>query len=99
VGVSYNSDLDQVIAALLEVAAGHPEVLKSPKAEVDHQGFGDSAWDMRLWAWIKNPKEHRRIRSELNCAIVRKFRECHIEIPFPQRDLHLRSAVPVVTAK
>lgn len=95
VGVSYGSDLDAVLRSLREVAEENARVLKEPKAVVYHMGFGDSAWNMRLWVWIDNPKEHRLIRSEINCAIVRKFRENGVEIPFPQRDLHLRSPLPL----
>lgn len=99
VGVSYSSDLDTVIRCLKEVAVEHSEVLNSPAPEVHHTGFGDSAWNMRLWCWINNPRDYRRIVSELNCAIVRKFRENDVEIPFPQRDLHVRSAVPIPIEK
>lgn len=95
VGVSYGSDLDTVLQALREVADEHPEVMKFPKPDVYHTGFGDSSWNMRLWVWLATPKNHRRVRSELNCAIVRKFREKGVEIPFPQRDLHVRSSVPL----
>jgi small-conductance mechanosensitive channel len=91
VGVSYNSDLDTVIRTLKEVAAEHTQVLKNPEPDVLFLGFGDSAWNMRLRAWIPNPKMYLKVRSDLNGAIVRKFRQNGIEIPFPQRDLHLRS--------
>jgi small-conductance mechanosensitive channel len=50
---------------------------------------------MELRVWIPEPKHHPRIRSQVNFAIVDKFREYGIEIPFPQRDLHVRSAVKV----
>jgi len=95
VGVSYHSDLEKVFRCLREVAEEHGEVLRDPKPEVLHTGFGDSSWNMRLRAWISNPKTHPQVRSALNCAIVRKFRENGIEIPFPQRDLHVRSPLPV----
>ena len=95
VGVSYHSDLETVFRCLREVAEEHGEVLRDPKPEVLHAGFGDSSWNMRLRAWISNPKTHPQVRSALNCAIVRKFRENGIEIPFPQRDLHVRSPLPV----
>ncbi len=95
VGVSYNSDLDTVLRSLYEVADENPEVLKSPKPEVLLETFGDSSWDMNLRAWIGNPKRDRQARSDLNCAIVRKFRDNGVEIPFPQRDLHLRSPLPL----
>lgn len=95
VGVSYGSDLDTVLKALHEVAQEHPEVLDEPKPDVLLTNFGDSSWDMLLRAWIAAPQRHPMIRSELNCAIVHKFREYNIEIPFPQRDLHVRSPIPV----
>jgi small-conductance mechanosensitive channel len=95
VGVSYGSDLEVVLRSLKEVAEEHPEVLKNPAPEVLHGGFGDSAWNMRLRAWIDRPQRHPQVRSAINCAIVRKFRENGVEIPFPQRDLHVRSPLPV----
>lgn len=95
VGVSYNSDLDIVLRSLQEVAEENQEVLRSPAPEVLHRGFGDSSWNMQVRAWINNPKRYHQVRSALNCAIVRKFRENGVEIPFPQRDLHVRSPLPV----
>jgi small-conductance mechanosensitive channel len=94
VGVSYGSDLDTVIRCLEEVAAENRSLLKDPPPEVMHLGFGDSAWNMQLRCWIKEPKGHWRVLSELNCSIVKKFRENGVEIPFPQRDLHVRSSIP-----
>jgi len=96
VGVSYTSDLDSVLRSLLEVARESDKVLKSPPPLVHFMGFGDSSWNMRLRCWIANPKEHWQITSDINCAIVRKFRENGIEIPFPQRDLHVRSSIPLM---
>jgi small-conductance mechanosensitive channel len=95
VGVSYVSDLETVIRSLQEVAAEHPAVLKNPAPDVLHMGFGDSAWNMRLRVWLKDPEQHLEVQSEINCAIVRKFQQNHVEIPFPQRDLHVRSPLPL----
>ena len=95
VGVSYASDLDNVLQALKEVANEHPKVLQTPKAEVLLMEFGDSSWNMQLRIWIADPKDYYRLMSEINCAIVRKFRERGVEIPFPQRDLHVRSPLPI----
>lgn len=95
VGVSYDSDLDTVLECLKEVAKEHPKVLKNPEPEVLFMSFGDSSWDMRLRAWIGDPKIYAYVRSDINCAIVRKFRKHAVEIPFPQRDLHIRSPLPV----
>ena len=50
---------------------------------------------MLLLVWIPEATEYPLIRSDLNCEIVRKFRERGVEIPFPQRDLHVRSPLPV----
>lgn len=95
VGVSYNSDLDLVLKSLKEVAEEHPKVLKHPAADVLFRSFGDSSWNLMLRGWINDPRGHHVVRSEINCAIVRKFRENGVEIPFPQRDLHLRSPLPL----
>ena len=95
VGVSYGSDLDLVLASLREVALENPKVLEEPAPDVLFREFGESSWNLRLRLWIDNPQGHHRIRSDVNCAIVRKFRERKIEIPFPQRDLHVRSPLPL----
>lgn len=93
VGVSYSSDLDLVLKVLREIAIENKDVLKNPEPEVHFREFGDSSWNMRLRVWISHPKRHYYVRSDINCEIVRKFRQHNIQIPFPQRDLHLRSSV------
>lgn len=98
VGVSYSSDLDIVLQALRDVARENPDVLPDPEPQVHLRGFGDSSWDMQLRVWIGEPKRHPQVTSDLNCAIVRAFRRHDIEIPFPQRDLHVRSPLPVPVA-
>jgi len=94
VGVSYQSDLDTVLRSLKEVALENPEILTNPEPDVHLREFGDSSWNMKLRIWIDNPKRHPVVRSDINCAIIRKFRENGVEIPFPQRDFHLRSPLP-----
>ncbi len=95
VGVSYNSDLDKVIHSLLEAAKENPMVLPHPEPKAWLMSFGDSAWNMRLLAWVEDPQGRRQIQSDINCAIVKKFRKNGVEIPFPQRDLHVRTSVPL----
>jgi small-conductance mechanosensitive channel len=95
VGVSYNSDLDLVLEILKSIALEHKDVLKTPEPIVILNNFGDSSWDMILRCWIPDPYRHPIIKSEIRCEIVRKFRKHGIEIPFPQRDLHLRSPLPL----
>src|SRR3989441_197983 len=95
VGVSYESDLETVIRSLMEVAAEHPEVLTNPAPDVLHSGFGDSAWNMRLRIWLEHPRRHLEVQSDINSAIVRKFQPNGVEIPVPQRDMHVRSPLPL----
>jgi small-conductance mechanosensitive channel len=93
VGVSYSSDLDKVLKALNEVAEESDHVLKDPKHDVHLRSFGDSSWAMKLLVWVPDVKKRYQVQNELNQAIVRKFAEYDIEIPFPQRDLHVRSGL------
>jgi len=95
VGVSYDSDLDLVLETLKQIALNHKDILKTPEPMVLLNDFGDSSWDMILRCWIPDPYRHPVIKSELRCEIVRQFRKHHIEIPFPQRDLHVRSTLPI----
>ncbi len=94
VGVSYASDLDVVLRSMREVAEEYPDVLKDPAPEVLLLGFGDSSWNMVLRAWIGNPYRHYKIASDINCSIVKKFRQNGVEIPFPQRDVYIKSISP-----
>lgn len=92
VGVAYGTDPEKLRRLLLEVAADHPKVLKTPASDVFFNGFGDSSLDFELAVWTAEmTAKPRRFRSELYYAIEKKLRDNHIEIPFPQRDLHLRS--------
>lgn len=95
VGVAYGSDVDKVRETLLEAGVSHPEVLSDPEPRVVFYEFGDSSLNFDLLVWIKDPTNQLNIRSDLHFAIVRAFRENQIEIPFPQRDLHIRSSVPL----
>jgi small-conductance mechanosensitive channel len=95
IGVAYGTDVERLRAVLLEVAAEHPSVLKSPEPTVLFEGFGDSALNFELAMWTQDMAHApRRFRSAINFAIERKLRENQIEIPFPQRVVHLRPAPP-----
>jgi MscS family membrane protein len=91
VGVAYGSDLDQVIEVLEGVAVNHPEVLSNPAPRVRFRLFGDSSLNFELLGWISKPIDRGRVTHELNCAIYKALAKNKIEIPFPQRDLHVRS--------
>lgn len=91
VGVAYSSDVEKVRTVLLEVAKANKDVLKFPEPEVFFMSFGDSSLDFRLRVWIEDPKRRPTIHSDLNFAITEAFRKHDIEIPFPQRDVWMRS--------
>lgn len=93
VGVSYREDPEKVKQILLQVAEENPNILKKPNPMVLFTGFGDSSLDFELAVWTSSHTDRPRIlRSELYFEIFAKFKEHNIEIPFPQRDLHLRSS-------
>ncbi len=96
-GVSYGSDPEKVREILLSVAASHSDVLSDPKPDVIFRDFGDSSLDFELRVWTTRRVQTPQIlKSDLYFLIFRAFRENGIEIPFPQRDLHLKSAsVPI----
>ncbi len=101
VGVAYGSDVRKVEKILLEVAKADKDVLEDPAPVVRFMEFGDSSLNLELRAWSTSAVNRKgRLISALNFAIYDKFREQGIEIPFPQRDLHIRSgAVEVKSAK
>jgi len=90
-GVAYGSDLAKLKQVLLAVAAEHPSVLKDPGPELHFLGLGESSLDFELCVWtVDMVRDPRRFRSDLYFAIEGVLRKNQIEIPFPQRDLHLR---------
>jgi len=92
VGVSYGSRPEQVRETLLATARNHPDVLEDPLPDVLFLGFGDSALNFELRVWtIRQVQTPRNLASDLYFAIFDAFRTQGIEIPFPQRDLHLKS--------
>ena len=94
VGVAYGSDVELVTQTLLEVAREAKGVLNRPVAEVRFLEFGDSSLNFELLVWSDEPPNYHRLRSQLNYAIDKAFREHEIEIPFPQRDVHIKTPVP-----
>lgn len=94
VGVAYGSDIDHVIATLENVAAEHGEICTDPAPRVRFRRFGDSSLDFELLCWIDRPVNRGRLHHELNCAVYKAFIAGEIVIPFPQRDLHVRTMPP-----
>ncbi|MDM8527574.1 mechanosensitive ion channel [Anaerolineales bacterium HSG24] len=93
VGVSYNSNPREVEQALLE-ASQHPSVLTDPQPIVFFQGFGDNSLDFTLFVWTDDPFKIPRLSSDLRYNVWDELSHRKIEIPFPQRDIHIRSGWP-----
>ncbi|HEY9889716.1 MAG TPA: mechanosensitive ion channel domain-containing protein [Candidatus Obscuribacterales bacterium] len=91
VGVAYRSDPKVVKEILVEASYQHPQVLSTPPPLVFFKGFGDSALDFELLVWIADPPKQLVIKSDLYFAIEAALRQHNIEIPFPQRDIYIRS--------
>jgi small-conductance mechanosensitive channel len=92
VGIAYGADVRRAIALCQEAAAETPRVLEEPKPVCLLKGFGDSAVDLELRIWINDPRNGvSNVKSEVFLRLWDKFREQGIEIPFPQRDLHLKT--------
>jgi len=90
VGVSYASDPEGVRDILLKVAREHPQILTHPEPYVWFSDFGNSSLDFTLFCYALNITRQLGIQTDLRIAIVKKFREEGIEIPYPQSDVHLR---------
>jgi small-conductance mechanosensitive channel len=100
IGVAHDSDVKQVVRALMEAADNTGEMLKHPAPHVRLTGFGDSSLNFELLGWTRELL-HRRglLISKVNYAIHDALKKHGISIPYPQRDLHLRSAIPLSVAE
>jgi len=100
IGVAYGTDVGQLRELLLEVAMNHTLVIrdgaKVSPPKVLFRSFGDSSLNFELRCFIRLVDRRLDTLSELNFAIERALREAGIQIPFPQRDLHVRSLDPSI---
>ncbi|MEX2454243.1 MAG: mechanosensitive ion channel domain-containing protein [Rhodospirillaceae bacterium] len=93
VGVHYKSDVRKAMALCVEAAGNVERILKEPKPVCQLKDFGDSSVDLEIRYWINDPMNGRaNVTGELLLGIWDRFQEHGIEIPYPQRDLHLRSS-------
>jgi small-conductance mechanosensitive channel len=94
VGVSYKADPFKARDLLLHVADNHERVLKYPQPNVLFVNFGESAMDFELRLWINDPQEGvENIRSAMRFEIWKVFKQHGIEIPYPQRELHIKGGI------
>ena len=94
VGVAYGSDVNKVREVLIAAAREHPATLSEPAPNAYLEKFGESSIDFELVAWSREMSYRpRRFKSDLNFLIDKHLRSAGIEIPRPQRDLHIRSGV------
>ena len=93
VGVGYSSDPEKVREVLLAAAKANKDVLEEPKSDVIFTDYGDNSINFELRVWTAS-KAHvpAVLKSDLYFALFKVFREQGIELPFPQRDLHIRSS-------
>ncbi len=97
VGVAYASDPKIVRALLLKAADEHADVLKDPAPDVIFTDYGDNSINFKLRIWTaEHAHTPATLKSDLYFALFQSFADNGIELPFPQRDLHLRSSdIPI----
>ncbi len=94
VGVAYDSDPVQVREILLDIASAHPQIVQSPPPGVFLLEFGEGALEFELRCVVADVEKALSVRSDLNYAIIKRFREAGVEIPHQQRELRWRAEEP-----
>ncbi|WP_247729650.1 mechanosensitive ion channel family protein [Halovivax limisalsi] len=91
IGVAYGTDIDAFEALALDIAAEESLVLDSPTPRMRFRAFGDSALEYELLCWVSSPTRVKKAHHQLNRALYKRLQKAGIEIPFPQRDVHVVS--------
>lgn len=91
IGAAYGSDIEDILGILKRCADEHPQVLTRPEPKPLFLAFGESSLEFELRAWIQDFNQRYDVLSELNQEIASEFNEHGIQIPFPQRDLHIKT--------
>jgi small-conductance mechanosensitive channel len=94
VGVAFGTEPRRVQEILIGVARAHPEVMRTPEPLALFRGFGESSLNLVLQFWVPSFEDSERLRSEVGVAIHEALKQAGIEVPFPQRDLHVKSVTP-----
>ena len=98
IGIAYGSDTQLARKLLVDIANGHPSLMQEPPPISTFDGFGDSALTISLRAYLPDLEDRLSVITELHTRINQRFAEHNIEIPFPQRDVNLRSGWPGLDA-
>jgi potassium efflux system protein len=94
VGIAYGSDTEKALGLMQDVVDAHPDAMKDPAPSVLFLGFGDSSLNFEIRVYVEDPLRRLSLTHDLHMKVDQVFRREGIEIPFPQRDLHLRSIDP-----
>ncbi len=97
IGVSYDCDPAQVRDLLLEIAADHPKVLRTPGPWAQLVNLGESALEFEMGCVVADVGDRGAVKSDLHFEILKRFRERGIEIPYPQREVRMRAAAPAAS--
>ena len=90
-GVAYGSDPEKVKEILLKCANDHPMIVSYPEPFVTWMDFGESSLDFQVRAFLGDISQGLTVRTQLRFAIFQALKEAGVEIPFPQRDVHVKS--------
>jgi len=91
VQISYDDDPEEALKLMLECAHASPRVIDDPEPSARLIAFGDNGIELQLRVWVADPEaEFGNVRSEINLAIWRAFKQAGITIPYPQRDVHIK---------
>jgi len=89
ISIAYGTDIDKVRSILMEISTDSENICKIPDPRVRFRSFGDSGLIFELLFWIEKPEDRGRIIDEINSIIYKKFNNENIQIPFPQRTIHI----------
>ncbi|TXK99361.1 hypothetical protein BMR05_05440 [Methylococcaceae bacterium HT4] len=90
-GISYGADIDLAYRTIEEAVCSTPFVLEDPEPNIYFQGFGDSSLDFSIRVYVSEPAYRMRVTHDLHVRLLKALRKQGIEIPFPQRELHVHS--------
>ena len=90
IGVGCDSDVRRVTQLLTDICRANDRVVHDPPPQIHFSAYGDSTLDFTIWVFVKTPNDRVPATHELNSAILETFQQHGIEMPFPQRDLHIK---------